>query len=166
MIRKTLIISGCPNSGKNYIIFALRDYLIQCKGFQIQTTFTDSSFEISMLLRSADGKTVLVHSATDDEECVHILRKALEDSQVSVGDIGLLITSCRAPGDGLRRKTVSALGLSMSLNEADIFDSSEKNTVLEFPLVRMRPSFFCAGGDNWKQNNIIKVLKALLDFII
>lgn len=151
---QTFIFTGQPNSGKTRVLFELSHWLVRDKGYVVidKQRFPDKYFakgienDVSVLL-GKEGRKVLVVSATDDENCIDILKNMIEKSDLRENDI--LLTSCRRYDDSgkLRQKFSEKLGLNLkqvnnmySGREVPGGNISDTNgsTILEIPLVKLR----------------------------
>ena len=151
---RTIIFTGQPNSGKTRVLFEISHWLVRDKGYAIidkqlfpDKYITEGNENDVRVLLGKEGRKVLVVSATDDENCIDILKNMIEKSDLRENDI--LLTSCRRYDDSgkLRQKFSKKLGFNLkqvnntySGREVPGGNISDTNgsTILEIPLVKLR----------------------------
>ena len=158
--KNILIISGRPTSGKTTLIKLICERLQEKRGFKITQKYPANGNDISYCLTNHSGKTVLIHSAMDDEVRIGELILALEDCRKNNIDIDLLITACRNPQDPMRISALSALDDYSSIDPERMH--SHKPGILEVPLTKA----LAYDGDysrEWRDAHMLLVLEQLID---
>lgn len=154
MSMKAIIFTGQPNSGKTRVLFELSHWLVRDKGYTIidEQLFPDEYIsngtenDVRVLLNK-EGRKVLVVSATDNENCIDILKSMIEKSDLREDDV--LLTSCRRYDDrgNLRQKLSVKLGFDIrkewnkhsgsEIPGGKITDTNG-NVIMEIPLVKLK----------------------------
>lgn len=159
--RKTLLISGRENSGKTGLIVNIFEWLQSQKSFHVINNYTSSDYDVSALLRNANGTHILVHSATDDYDRLNDLKMAIDDCRRSAVDIDIILSSCRSPlHNDLRKSTLELLGYSSSADPIRL--NSQADDILEIPLVRVL-GYEGDDGKEWRDFHMLEVIKKLLE---
>lgn len=154
-----LLVTGAPDSGKTSTIYDVIDWL-RSRGWHIVRAFHNQPFfspkrlgmqDCEVLLCDARGRKVLIHTATDDGDCVNALKANIDD--VGSANIDVLITSCRRFDDWMRGNMCTILGWSKSSNGNSIFDSAGR-PILEIPLLRVKYESNQTAVVDWYQEHI------------
>lgn len=165
-----LLITGGCGTGKSETIYDTVDWLRTHKEYIIEETFhnipfhrpkTSGMLDCEVLLKGSNGKTILVHSATDNEICIDKLVENITYLSVKGETIDVLIVSCRRFDDPMRAVLCTAMGWSLTPAGYPILDGSGK-PVLEIPLLRIRYDSF-APVNGWYKDRTYHIVHHILE---
>lgn len=130
---KSVIFSGPPDSGKTGLLEHLRIYLTtrSVDPYQVIDYVSPSFYDFSCLLEGRGGR-VIIHSATDDWECINNLM----DYMARFPNADMLITTCRSYPDSAREWLCNRMGWYSGW----LITDQNGNVIEEIPLGKIRSS--------------------------
>ena len=143
---KTIVLSGQWNTGKSFAIFHAVKWLCEkYTGFEYQDVPFDKALyagrkycsEESDLrtLLNVNGKKILFCSATDDEECIMILKDILNQLAVNQLYPDILVTSCRRYDDTPYPIMIREMGWR---EDGKMLFDKDGHEIIQIPLLRAK----------------------------
>lgn len=161
-----LLVTGEPNTGKSGVLHDLTKWLQDDKGYTISHTFHDHPFDspkpeetydFEVLLSSK--KQILIHSATDDRECIDNLRENLDTLD---NKLDILITTCRRFDDDTRKWQCEKMGWKPDDTEGyNVLHTADGHPILEVPLIRIKYDAF-EQANKWYKEHINRLVQHIL----
>lgn len=165
-----LLVTGEGNTGKSGVLHDLTGWLLESpQGYTVNRTFhnhpftspkPEKDYDVEVLL--SGKKRILVHSGTDDDECIKPLCENL-DTLANEGNLpDILITTCRRPDDDTRKYLCSRMGWTPATpTDYDVLNDLDGHPILEIPLIRIKYDAF-EPVNSWYKEHINRVVRHIL----